>query len=129
MTAAACDGRDSASARSAEVSSEDGRQRLLADHVTARLQHATRLLEVVRVGRGDVDDPDPLVGQEFVEVAIDPRDPQPAGHALGAVGRGAEQADHLDADPAQRLDVHRPDEAPADHGGPRRTAQSRVVNP
>ncbi len=87
--------------------------------MAAGLQHATGLIEVVSVRRCHMDDPDPIIVQEFVQVAIDPRNPQLPGRFACTVGRGAEQPDHLDPDATQRLDMHRADEAPADHGGRR----------
>ena len=44
------------------------RQRLLADHMAAGLQHAPGLVEMVSIGRCHVDDPDPIIVQEFAEV-------------------------------------------------------------
>ncbi len=68
-----------------------------------------------------MDDPDPLIVQEFAQVGIDPRNPQPPGRFPGAVWCGAEHSDHIDPDATQRLDMHGADEAPADDGGRRRT--------
>ena len=67
-----------------------------------------------------MDRADRRVAQQVVEVGVDPPDPQPIGQRPRPVGRRAEQADHRDPDPPQRLDVDRADEAAADHRDPGR---------
>ncbi len=59
-----------------------------------------------------MDDVDALVGEHRVERLVRLRQ---AGLAARALRRGADDADDVDADPAQRLDVHDADEPRADH--------------
>src|SRR6185369_17970403 len=65
----------------------------------------------------DVDDIDPVVVEQLVKGGVGAADVDLLRPGGGAVARGAEQAGNVDADPAQGLDVHRADEAAADHGG------------
>ena len=93
------------------------RQGLLAHDVPARREDRLDLRVVQLVGRRDVDDVDPVVVEQLVQRGVGAADVDLLRAGGGAVARGAEQAGDVDADPAQGLDVHRADEAAADHGG------------
>ena len=60
---------------------------------------------------------DHRVAQQVGEVGVHAADAQPLGERPRSIGRGAEQSDHLDFDPPQRLGMDRADEAPADQRG------------
>ena len=63
-----------------------------------------------------MDDVDERVVEQFVQRLVSASDAQRVGPDPPAVRGAAEHATNLDANPAQRLDVHRPDEARADDG-------------
>ena len=56
------------------------------------------------------------VREQLVEVGVGRRHLEGAGALVAALGGGAQQAVHLDAEPAQVLDVHGADEPAADDG-------------
>ena len=91
-------------------------ERLLADDVPAAGQDPLGLRDVEVVRRRDVDDLDRGIVQQLVERRVGARDAERVGPEAPSLGRAAEHAANLDTDPAQRLDVHRPDEARADDG-------------
>jgi hypothetical protein len=68
------------------------------------------------VGRSHVDDIHGRIVEELVQGRIAPSDAQCLGPDPAPLRRTAENAAHLDADPAERLDVNRTDEARTDDG-------------
>ncbi len=90
------------------------RERLLADDVLARLERLLHLRVVEVVRRRQVDDVDPVVGEDRVVALVCPGEPL----RRRALGRGARDARDLDPDPSQRVDVDGTDEARPDDRGP-----------
>src|SRR5437867_12838157 len=70
------------------------------------------------VGRGDVDDVDPLIVEHRLKALVGGRKPELARSRRRSVVRGADDAVDLDAKPAQSLHVDDPDEAGAGDRGP-----------
>jgi hypothetical protein len=76
-----------------------------------------RCLRVVKViRRGDVDHVDPRVGQHGLEGLVGRRQAERGSAFRGPGMAGSNDPVHLHAEPAQRLDVHRADEAGPDDG-------------
>ena len=124
MTPAACLGWAAADLHQlGSLLGADG-QRLLAEHVLARLEGALGVLEVDVVGRGDVHGADGRVGQQLVERAVDLGDSQTARPGAGPFGSDIEQAGDLDADAPQRLGMNRADETAANQRHPGRIGQN-----
>ena len=92
------------------------RQRLLADDVPPGCEDLAGLRDVEVVRRGDVDDVDGRVREHLVQRLVGVRDAERLGPGRATLRRAAEDAAHLDADPAQLLDVDGPDEPRADDG-------------
>ena len=63
-----------------------------------------------------MDDVDERIVEQLVERCVGARDAERVRPDAATLRRAAEHAAHLDADPAQRLDVHRSDESRADDG-------------
>ena len=64
-----------------------------------------------------MDDLDARIGEQLVERGVGARRAEDVGPSLATFRVAAQDSTHLDADPAQSLDVHRADEAGADNGG------------
>jgi hypothetical protein len=93
--------------------------------VAARLQYALGLFEVAGIRRGHVHCAHPVVAEQLVEIAVDPRNRQCIGYRLRSGRRRAQEPDYVDPDPPQSFDVNWTDKAPADHGGPRSISDYR----
>ena len=68
-------------------------QRLLADDVLPGFQDALRLVEVVAVRRGDVNDIDGGIGEQFGELGVPTRDGHRLGRRAGLLRGRTEDAD------------------------------------
>jgi len=86
------------------------RQRLLADHVFPRLERLLRLRVVQVVRRCQVDDVDSFVREHSLVGVVDGA----RGGGARPFGRRAGNAQDLDPEAPERVDVHRADEARAD---------------
>jgi hypothetical protein len=93
------------------------RQRFLADDVLAGGEDRRCLGDVEVVRRGDVNDVDRRVGEDVVQGPVGVTDTQRVGPRRAALRRAAEDAAHVNTDPAELLDVDGPDEAGPDDGG------------
>ena len=91
------------------------RQRLLADDVLSGSEDGLDLRVVEVVGRRQVHDPHAVVVQHRLEALVRLGKP---GLLPRALGRGADDPDHVDADAAQSLDMDDADESGPDDGGP-----------
>jgi hypothetical protein len=92
-------------------------QRLLAHDVLAGLERGQRLFDVEVVGRRHVDDVDRVVCEEIRQGRVGQSNTEGIRPLATATGRRAEDAAHVDADPAQGLDMNRADEAGPDDRG------------
>jgi hypothetical protein len=93
------------------------RERLLADHVLARLQHRLDLRVMEVVGRRDVHDVHARVLEHRLEAVVGLGQPGGARLLPRALRCRAHHAEHLDAEAAQRVDVDDSDETGAHHRG------------
>ena len=92
-------------------------ERLLADDVLAGGENGRCLRNVEMIRRCDVHDVDGGVRQDVVERSVGVADAQPCRTCRAPLRRAAEDAAHVDADPAELLDVDGPDEPGPDDRG------------
>jgi hypothetical protein len=90
------------------------RERLLADDVLPRLERRPHLRIVQVVRRRHVDDVDALVCEHRLEGLVRVRQRDAAAQRPRPLRRGADDAEDLDAEPAERVDVDDADEARPD---------------
>src|SRR5450759_1125090 len=93
-------------------------QRLLADDVPTRGEDLLDLPMVELVRRRDVHDLYGVVREGLRQALVGARQPQLRGARGAQLRRRLQQPDDPHADPAQRLDVDRADEAAANDRGP-----------
>ena len=109
--------RAASSTRSADSLGGHG-QWLLAHDVATGVEDEAHLgvMEVIR--RGDVHDLDAVVAEQLLEAAVASRETELTRARGGPLRARCEDAVHVHAEATKGLDVHGPDEAAADDGGP-----------